>query len=649
MREMLGSPCRINGLTIRNRVVFEAVGNGLSELNGDVSQREITFYTERAKGGVGLIMTEAVSVDSVTGRANPRNLCIDRDDQIAGYQALADAVHAYDTKIFVELYHPGRQGSCRLNGGRKMFAPSAIECGAVHEPVVEMTAADIQYMVQKYVDGAIRCQKAGIDGVLIHGAHGYLINQFLSPYTNRRTDQYGGTPANRARFALEIIQGIRKACGKGYPIAIRLSACEYLDYIGLSPEEGITLELAKQYCKMFEAAGVDLLDISAGIYETMNTAWEPAGFEQGWKAGLAEEIKKTASVPVVCTALIREPSFAEQLLRDKVCDFVGSARAHLADPAWANKAIAERDDEICPCISCLNCMKGLMAEGRVRCAVNPQACMETERSDLRLDGAGRRVTVVGGGPAGMEAAKVLALRGFSVTLFEREAALGGALLQACVPPHKGRIRRYVEYMIRQLESLHVEIACGVSPDRALLQRLESYATFIAAGASPLRLEKIPGIHGEHVYTAGDVLSGRVTLRGKTAAVIGGGMTGLETAEYLAAQGNQVSVFDMLDHVAHGEHFQNVIDLERRLTGVPQNTSHKLISIEKGVCLFEKGDGVRVRYPCDAVVLAMGMVPNQEYANQFRDLPNFSVLGTNCVYSGIAPAVESAFIAAYQLR
>lgn len=648
MNKRLGSPCKIGNLTIRNRTVLDSMGNGLSELNGDVSPAEIAYYEARAKGGIGLIMTECVSIDSKTGRANPRNMCIDRDEQIPGYQKLAEAVHRHGAKIFLELYHPGRQGVSDFNGGMKMYAPSAIECNCVHQPVQAMTTEMIQDVIQRFIDGAVRTQKAGIDGVLIHGAHGYLVNQFLSPYTNKRTDAYGGSVENRARFALEIIRGIRAACGPDFPIGIRFSANEYLDYIGLPQEAGITLELSKQYCKLFEEAGVDLLDVSSGIYETMNTAWEPTGFEQGWKKELAHEIKKIASVPVVCTALIRDPSFAEQLLEEGVCDFVGSARAHLADPEWANKAIAGLDEEIRPCISCLNCMKGLMATGTVRCAVNAQGCMELERSNLRKDGAGRLVVVIGGGPAGMEAARVLALRGFSVTLFEKESQLGGALLQAAKPPHKQKILHFVRYLAHQLDELGVKVLYHAAVTPECVAALNPYAVFLAAGASPLVPQSIPGIHGAQVHTAAQVLTGETELTGQTVAVIGAGMTGLETAEFLQSAGNTVAVFDLLDEVAHGEHFQNIIDIETRIGSIPQNLGHKLVSIDAHGCVFAQADGTRVDYPCQAVVLAMGMVPNKDFAAQFSALPNYQVLGTNVQYSSIAPAVESAFLAAYQL-
>lgn len=647
MKRLLSTSCNIGSLSIKNRIIMEAMGNALSELDGSMSEADIAFYTERAKGGVGLIMSEAVSVDSVTGRANPRNLCIDRDELIPGYRKLMDSLHQYDCTFFVELYHPGRQGDSALNGGRNMFAPSAVECGLTHQPVTAMTKNEISLMEQKFIDGAIRCQRAGVDGVLLHAAHGYLLNEFLSPYTNKRTDEYGGTPENRARFALEIIRGIRDHCGSDYPIGIRLTACEYLDYIGLSREEGITLELAKIYAQMFEAAGADLLDVSSGIYETMNTAWEPTGFDQGWKVELARELKKVVHIPVVCTSIIRDPAFAEQLLQDGVCDFVGSARAHLADPEWSHKAFTGQTNAIRPCISCLNCMK-TMAAGNMSCAVNAQACHERDRQDIRPDGAGRPVVVIGGGPAGMEAARVLALRGFQVTLFEKEAELGGALLLAAKPPHKEKIACFIRYLTQQLQAYEVTVHCNTAATPKLVSELSPYAVFVAAGASPVIPKSIPGIQGDHVYTASDVLSGKVSLTGKNIVLIGGGMTGLETAEYLVSQGNQVSVYEMLPEVAAGEHFQNIIDVEKRLQSVQQFTGHQLVEITAHSCIFKTDHGASVTAPCDAVVLSMGMRPNLSYAEQFSDFPNYQVLGTNSVYSSIGPAVESGFMAAYQL-
>ncbi len=647
--ELLGSPCRIGKLTIKNRIVMEAIGNSLSELDGKVSPEEIAFYEARAKGGVGLIMSEAVSVDSVTGRANPRNMCIDDDSQIPGYKKLADAVHKYDCKFFVELYHPGRQGVSELNGSRPMFSASDIECKLVHQPVVSMTTDEIHYMIQKYVDGAVRTRKAGLDGVLVHGTHGYLINQFLSPYTNRRTDEYGGSDENRARFAIEIIKGIKEACGPDFPVGIRFSAHEFLDYEGLDPEEGITLDISKKYAGWFEKAGADLIDVSAGIYETMNTAWEPAGFDQGWKKFLAEEIKKVVDVPVVCTAVIRDPEYAERLLEDGVCDFIGSARSHLADPEWAGKALTGRSEDIRKCISCLNCMKGLMGE-KMYCAINAQGGYELERSDIRKNGNHRKVAVIGAGPAGMEAARIAAIRGFDVTLFEKLDEPGGALVLASTPPHKEKIRWFTEYLKRQLEKLSVNIVLEKAPTADEIRELDPYAVFVAGGAKPLTVKSIPGITGDNVITAEKVLRDEPSvIKGKKVVVVGAGMTGLETAEYLAANGNEVSVYDMLPEVAAGEHFQNIIDIEHRIGDIPQNVNCKLVSIDAAGCVFENTEtGEKIDAPCDIVVNAMGMKPDTELAGQFKNFDRVSVIGTNDKYSSIGPAVASGFLAAYNL-
>lgn len=647
MRTYLRSTGQIGSLTVKNRVIMEAMGNALANLDGSMSAEDIAFYEARARGGVGLIMSEAVSVSADSGRANPRNLCIDQDRLISGYRQLMDVLHPYGCAFFVELYHPGRQGDSALNGGRRMFAPSAIPCGLTCQPVIAMTTEEIACMVQKFINGAIRCQQAGVDGVLIHAAHGYLINQFLSPYTNRRTDHYGGSIANRARFALEIIHGIRDACGSDFPIGIRISACEYLDYIGLPREAGITVELSKEYAKLFQAAGVDLLDVSAGIYETMNTAWEPTGFEQGWKVDLAHELKQVVEIPVVCTAMIREPDYAEGLLKDGICDFVGSARAHLADPEWTNKALEGREEEIRPCISCLNCMK-TMASGEMHCAVNAQGAFECTRGTLRQDGASRPVVVIGGGPAGMEAARVLALRGFQVTLWEQENQLGGALQQAAKPPHKEKLLPFVTYLTKQLQSLGVTIHLGQVPTPEQVAECNPYAVLAAVGASPLIPDSIPGIQGSQVYSAAALLTGEVVLERQTVVVIGAGMTGLETAEYLHSMGNQVSVYDLLPEVAQGEHFQNIIDIETRLREVPQFTGHKLVEITPNSCVFEPADGTRKTVFCDAVILAMGMRPNQAVAQQFAHFPRFQSIGTCVQYGNIAYAVESGYLAASQL-
>ena len=251
----------------------------LADEEGYVTDELIARHVARAKGGFGLIDVEATGVNA---RKSPKLLRISDDKFIPGLKKMTDAVHEYGCKFFMELYHPGNQGISEINGGI-LLTPSGIQSKLTMEPVRAMTLDEIEDLIDRFISGAVRCQKAGIDGVLVHGAHGYLLNQFLSPYTNKRDDEYGGSVEGRARMAVKIIEGIKEACGADYPVGIRLTANEYLDYNGQDPEEGITLELTRKYVKLFEAAGVDLIDISSGNYETMNTAWEPVGFEQGWK------------------------------------------------------------------------------------------------------------------------------------------------------------------------------------------------------------------------------------------------------------------------------------------------------------------------------------------------------------------------------
>ncbi|MCQ2567733.1 MAG: FAD-dependent oxidoreductase [Mogibacterium sp.] len=632
---------KINSVTVKNRIVFEPMGNSLAELDGACGDKQIAFYGARARGGVGLIMSEACSVDSKRGRGNIKNLCIDRDELIPGYEKLAEEVHKYGSIFFLEIYHPGAEGHCDDNGGLPMMSPSGIENGMTHEPVVKMTPEEIKMEIQYFIDGAVRAQKAGLDGVVIHAAHGYLINQFLSSHTNKRTDEYGGSEENRARFCVEIIEGIRKACGPDYPIAVRISADEYLDYCGFPKEEGITIDLAKNFSKMFVEAGADMIDVSSGNYESMNTAWEPTSFDQGWKSHLVREIRKVVNVPLSCVSVIRDPAYAEELLQEGATDFVGSARQHLADPDWSAKAEQGREKEIRKCVSCLNCMKTLIIPD-MRCAINAEACMETEYCELRKDGDGKTVVVIGGGPAGMEAARVLSLRGFKVVLIEKDSKLGGQLNLASVPPMKEKLKTFISYLSEQMELLGVEVLLDTEASVELVSGYDPY--------DPVVPKSISGIDKDFVYTSTQVLNGSVSLKDKKVVVVGCGMNGLETAEYLVAEGNTVSSYDMLPQVATGEHFQNIIDIEMRIGPVvPQNTNHKLLSIEDGKVIFENlENNETVEAECDNVVLSMGMRPKVEFAEQFSEMPNYRVIGTNVKYGSIALAVSDAYKAAYEL-
>lgn len=657
MYEKLFSPKNIGKMTVPNRIVMTAMGNHLAEPDGCVSEADIAFYGARAKGGVGLVITECACVNLAIGKGNCRQMAVDDDKHIEGLKRLADEVHKYGSKIAVQIYHPGRQGIAAINGNTTMQAPSVTECQVVHQPTHEMTKEEIKDTINRFIQGAKRLQKAGIDAVELHGAHGYLINQFLSPYTNLRTDEYGGSFENRMRFLDEIIDGIRKECGKDYPIIVRISADEQMGYVG-HPELGLKLEDGVKIAKHLEAKGIDAIDVSCGIYETMNTAWEPVGFDQGWKIHIPARIKEAVSIPVIGVAVIREPEYAEKILSEGKVDFIGSARQFFADPEWANKAKAGKEKSIRKCISCLYCMETLMAcdisQIPMACAINYEGGRENQYGDDRLkkDGNGRVVTIIGAGPAGMEAARILAKRGFKPVVFEKRSEVGGQIVYGSKPPKKEKVAWLIDYQKGQLEELGVEVKLNHAPTLEELKSLNPYAVFVAQGSNPIMPESIPGINGEKVYTPIDILSGKVTLKGRKVAVIGSGMTGLETAEFLGAQGNEVSVFEMADEIGPGLFFQNLIDVMGRVRehGIKLYPNHKLVKIDGTTVTLEKTDTKELKtFEFDAVVLSLGTTPNTEMVEEIKKtFAKVILLGDAAKAGRIEGAISSGYKEAFEL-
>ncbi|ACB85994.1 NAD(P)/FAD-dependent oxidoreductase [Natranaerobius thermophilus] len=622
---------RIGKLTIKNRTVMPAMGTSLAEPTGEPSEEMIKYYEERAKNGCGLIITEITRVDEDYGVGTANQLSATSPQHIPGLEKLARRVQIHDSKLFVQLHHPGRQGHARLIGDKQIIAPSELECQVTKEKPRAMTTEEAEGLVKKFVKGAVISQKAGVDGVEIHGAHGYLINQFLSPYTNRRTDKYGGNFENRMRFLTEIIVGIKYMCGNDFPISVRLSADEF------NPK-GIDLQEGTKIAKYLESIGVDAINVSCGSYETGTTIIEPNAFQQGWKKHLAAKIRLKLNIPVIAVNNIKEPQIAEQMLSDQVCDFVGLGRSQLADPQWIYKAYQGKDEMIRPCISCLYCIEQLMGGRKFKCSVNPYLGREQEFSQLTVDGQGDTVAIIGGGPAGMVAAETLALRGFTPVIFEKEQELGGTLLTADKTPHKEQITRYVKYMEKRLTELNVKLNLGQEATVDTIKALSPKAVFVAAGANPIVPKDISGIDKDHVYTVFDVLKGEVELTNQHVAVIGSGLTGLETAELLGQQGNKISVVEMAKEIGPSVYRNILADITGRLKHYDVNYMplQQLKKVtDNSIITLDRQKSTLAELEVDAVVLALGVTPNTKLAEEFYQ--SFE----NCYYIG--DIVEAARI------
>ena len=639
--EKLLQPGKIGNLEIKNRVVMPAMGCSLAESTGEAGARMIKYYADRARGGVGLIITEITRVDDETGVGTPNQLSVTNTHMVAQLSRLAEAVHAYGTKIFVQLHHPGNQTPSRLIGGRQPVSASDVTCKVIGEQPRALTTEEVEAMVKKFVTGAVIAQKSGIDGVEIHAAHGYLVSQFLSPHTNKRTDKYGGSFEGRMRFITEIIMGIKAYCGPKFPISVRMNGSDYL-------EDGITEEDGIAQAKYLEALGISCINVSCGTYDSGATIIEPSYFAEGWKKHLGANIRKAVNIPVIAVANIKHPEVAEEFLND--VDFVGIARGHLADPDFVNKAAAGKEKCIRKCLGCMECFRILNDGLPLGCTLNPVLGREFEWGDEKLvkNGAGRTVAVVGGGPAGMEAALTLAKRGFKTILFEAEGKLGGTANLAAIPPNKGMINEFVETMAEQIKEAGVEVRLNTPAGLETLKECGAEAVFLATGGKAAR----PLIEGiDLAVTAEDVLAGKAEVKGGNIVVAGGGVTGLETAEYLGKD-HKVTVVEMLDKIGGNLYPSVTMHLAQEImkTGGVIAKGKALMSIEEGfVTVKDTHSNEESKIPADTVVLAMGVRSlRPEYEELKKEYGDRLILVGDCdkpgqIYDALHAGHDRAFV------
>ncbi len=639
----------IGKVTFKNRLVMSPMGCGLANLDGTPSEDMIAYYEARAIGGAGLIIPEITRINDVNGAGLMRQLSVTKDRHIEPLSRLAEAVHKHGSRIFIQLHHPGRETVSALLGGQPVVAPSAIPCKLLNQETRALTTEEVKQLIRQFIDGAVRVQKAGCDGVELHAAHGYLLHQFLSPYTNKREDEYGGSFENRLRMIVEIIEGIRKECGPDFPIGVRLSIEEFLDKTGVT-EDYIHVQDGVKIAMALEQAGIDFIDPSCGLYETGMTCVEPISFPQGWRHDLLLAVKSHVSIPVIGVSVIREPAAAEKFLEDGVVDFISMGRTWNADPEWGKKVQEGREKELRKCISCLRCFESLNEYNAAglppECALNPTFARERKYGNLVRDTKGHRAVVVGGGPAGMCAAQTLALRGVKVTLIDRQNDLGGTVNLAKMPPLKERMQWVADYYGNEFDRLGVEVQLNTEANAENIMACKPDAVILATGSVSIVPEKLPGVKGKNVYTVEAVLSGKAALKGKKVAVIGAGLTGLETAEYLCEEGNQVTIIDMLDKPAPNANHTNVADVCGRLakSGVKYMLGHSLKEIKDDHVVLENLENhEETEAAAEAVVLSLGFRPDQSLVSELEAKGvEVELIGSAIKDGTIAPAVRTGY-------
>ena len=591
----------LGNLKVKNRIIFAPISTNLAGVNGEVTERLIDHYYRIARGGCGLVIVENACIHFPHGRHGSTQPRIDSDIFIPGLYSLAQTVHHAGAKVGIELTHPGGAADPKIIGERPI-APSPIPMGSKGVIPRELSKDEIEELACMFGEAAERARRAFFDIVEIQAGHGLLINQFLSPLTNKRTDEFGGDLEGRVRFPAMIIRRIKEYAGDDFPVSVRLGVEEF-------SEGGIGISEGKLIAKRLCEAGADAIHVTLGK-TSREKRLEPMPYPQGWRTYLAEEIKRAVDVPVIAVGVIREPWYAEKILEEGKADYVALGRALIADPEWPRKAFNGDEAAIRRCISCNECVRARHHEGTaIRCSLNPEVGFSREYTRIDRAETKKRVMVIGAGPAGMEASRVCALRGHEVYLYEKDECLGGALNIASVIPGKEKLKWVIEYYSYELKRLGVNIKLKCPVNRGEVERLRPDVIIVATGAEPY-IPDIPGVENERVVVAHEVLRGKIQIENSRVVVIGGGLIGLETAKFLALKKNHVTILKRYRTISRNiEPFYAALLLsELRKYNVKIIFEVDVEKIEDDGVIITKG-GEASKIPAEWIILARGLIPS----------------------------------------
>jgi 2,4-dienoyl-CoA reductase-like NADH-dependent reductase (Old Yellow Enzyme family)/thioredoxin reductase len=605
--ENLFSPFGIKTVKLANRIVMPPLASFLLSEDGRITDATIEHYRRRAAGGPAMVMMEACAV-SPEGLVSPNQARIYEDRFIDGLSKIANAMKSEGAIPAVQIHHGGRQTSAKVIK-RKPLAPSPLPCPTIRGDVEPLTIDGIEDLVQKFGDAAERAYQAGFELIEIHGAHGYLINQFLSNFSNIREDRYGGDIEGRTCFAKEIVMEIRKRMGQEFPISFKISAEEYVAG-GLTTDESIKI------LNILVDAGVDVVQVSAGNDFTPEWICQPMFMEKACLVDSASQVRAALEIPVMAVGRINDPYVADEIIAKGQADLVCIGRGLLADPDMPRKAKEARFDEIRTCIACNTCMQSIFKRGRIECLVNPMLGREQEMAFIPTK-TPKKVMVIGGGPGGLNVAWVAAKRGHDVHIYEKRSALGGQLLPGSVPGHKAELRSLIIFQKKQAEIYGVQCHLNHKVDEEDIKSVNPDVIVLATGSLPA-LPRVNGIDKDIVLTYEDVFDAERPAYNK-AVVIGGGPTGLELALHLAEYGCAITVVEMLPRIGKGLEAMTKKMLLQKLKAhhVQIMTETRLAQIEDdGVSVKDK-DGMRLFIEAQKVIIAVGTRPDKSLYEKIK--------------------------------